>query len=117
MKATYFDVGNYLNSQTVIDLNLVGKPLIIGSIVAEEIREVTKMVMSFPGVDRSLVVNKSNRTALVDAFGNETDDWIGKSIRLHVGKVLFQGALVPSIAVEAITEVQASLPAGKGKKK
>jgi hypothetical protein len=117
MKASDFDVGNYMNAQSAQDLGLVGKDLRIHTVKSETIRGALKMVMSFTTAEKSLVVNKTNRTALVAAFGNETDEWNDRVVRLSIGQVLFQGRMVPSISVQPVTEVQGTITPPKGKKK
>jgi hypothetical protein len=118
MKASEFDVGNYLNAQTAQDLGLVGKDLRIHTVTRETIRGMVKMVMSFTTAEKTLVVNKTNRTALVAAFGGETDDWNDHLVRLQIGQVLFQGRTVPSIVVMPVTETQTGIDeAGKKKGK
>jgi hypothetical protein len=109
MKASEFDVGNYLNAQTAQDLGLIGKDLRIHTVHRETIRGIVKMVMSFTTADKALVVNKSNRTALVEAYGGETDDWNDRVVRLQIGQVLFQGRMVPSIVVVPVTVQQAKM--------
>ena len=114
MKASDFDLGNYLNAATA--KAHVGKELHILTIESEIIRDQAKMVMSFRELgEKGLVVNKTNRTALADAFGDETDAWTGKSVQLRIGQVLFQGRMVPSIQVVPITERQDNM--SKCKKK
>jgi hypothetical protein len=78
------------------------------------------MLMTFTTSEKGLVVNKTNRTALVAAFGNETDDWNDQIVRLSIGQVLFQGRMVPSIVVHPVTETQSGVadqekPRGKKK--
>lgn len=120
MKASEFDVGNYLNAQNAQDLNLIGKDLRIHTVKPETIRGVVKMLMTFTTAEKGLVVNKTNRAALVAAYGNETDEWNDRVVRLHIGQVLFQGRMVPSIVVQPVTETQGAIidadkPRGKKK--
>jgi hypothetical protein len=107
MKASEFDVGSYLNAQIAQDLNLIGKDLRIHTVRRETIRGVVKMLMTFTTAEKGLVVNKTNRAALVAAFGGETDDWNDRVIRLQIGQVMFQGRMVPSIIVQPIAAYQA----------
>jgi len=120
MKASEFDVGSYLNAQTAQGLGLIGKDLRIHTVHRETIRGIVKMLMTFTTAEKGLVVNKTNRAALVAAYGDETDDWNDRVIRLQIGQVMFQGRMVPSIVVQPVTETQGSIidaEKPKGKKK
>ena len=50
-----------------------------------------------------LPLNKTNALALSSAWGPMTDNWIGKQVELRPEKVQFQGAMVDSIRVQAVT--------------
>lgn len=58
-----------------------------------------KLALSFAGKEKKLVLNKTNTGRIADAYGNESDDWSGKTIILYEEKVEFNGALVPAIRV------------------
>lgn len=50
--------------------------------------------------DKQMVCNKTNGTTLGEMFGQETDDWIGKSITLIVQNVDFAGKSTPAIRIK-----------------
>jgi hypothetical protein len=50
--------------------------------------------------DKQMVCNKTNGTTLGEMFGNETDDWLGKSITLIVQNVDFAGKSTPAIRIK-----------------
>jgi hypothetical protein len=50
--------------------------------------------------DKQMVCNKTNGKTLGEMFGNETDDWIGKSITLIVQNVDFAGKSTPAIRIK-----------------
>jgi hypothetical protein len=56
-------------------------------------------------------LNATNRKTLVRAYGNESDLWIGKTIRLFLGAIEYQGADHEAVLVEPI-----SPPVKKAKK-
>jgi hypothetical protein len=58
-----------------------------------------KLVLTLKGLDKPLVLNKTNADILMDAFGDETDGWIGKPLTLLQAKVRFQGKLTPCIRI------------------
>lgn len=75
--------------------------VVIDRIVTEEIGadEQQKPVIYFRGKERGLVLNKTNATNISLAFGDETDQWIGKSVVLFVAWVDYQGRSVQAIRV------------------
>jgi hypothetical protein len=50
-----------------------------------------------------LSLNATNRKMLVRAYGNESDLWIGKTIRLFLGMIEYQGADHEAVLVEPIS--------------
>ncbi|MGH8646294.1 MAG: hypothetical protein ACREX4_18275 [Gammaproteobacteria bacterium] len=61
--------------------------------------EEEKPVVSFLSKDKSLVLNRTNATVLLERYGDDTDHWIGKSIELIVERVSFRGKLVDAIRI------------------
>ena len=66
----------------------------------------TKPVLYFDGGHKGLVLNKTNATAIVEDYGDDTEAWAGREIVLFIQKVTFQGKLMPAIRVR----VQNSAP-------
>lgn len=50
--------------------------------------------------DKQMVCNKTNGTTLGEMFGQETDDWLGKTITLIVQNVDFGGKSTPAIRIK-----------------
>jgi hypothetical protein len=50
-----------------------------------------------------LGLNVTNNLRLMDTYGPDADDWIGKKIELREGEVEYEGKLVKSIMVEPIS--------------
>ena len=98
MKASDFDTSNYLNAKTAGEYN--GKTLTIYEVKAETVRDQRKLTIGFEGVEKALIVNKTNRVALSEAYGDDTDDWVGKSALLLIVMVMFEGKRTPSILLE-----------------
>jgi hypothetical protein len=65
------------------------KPAIVLDLVAASGRPWPKRV----------VLNKGNASELADAYGDDTDHWVGRQIYIWSDKVMFQGRLVPGIKV------------------
>ena len=61
--------------------------------------EVSKYIMAFEGKDKKLVLNKTNANLIAGQHGEETDNWIGKQIKLYEAQVDFGGRTVPAIRV------------------
>ena len=59
-----------------------------------------KLILSFEGTEKELVLNKTNGRAIGAMYGDETDGWIGKQIKLYTAMVDFQGSQVPAIRVQ-----------------
>jgi hypothetical protein len=53
--------------------------------------------------DQILTVNFSNNRILVEAFGPDSDDWIGQRLKLTLGKVSYKGELVDSVIIQPIS--------------
>lgn len=60
-----------------------------------------KIVISFVGKDKSFVCNKTNARAIAKLYGEDTDDWVGKSIGLFRTEVQFGADMVESIRVHS----------------
>ena len=55
-----------------------------------------KWTVTFEEFDKSIVLNKTNLVRLGKALGDDTDDWIGKSVVLYVDDNVQYGAEVVS---------------------
>jgi len=89
--------GTYLKAA---DLQGRRIPVVIERIVVEEIGGDHKPIVYFRGKDRGLVLNKTNANTIAEAFGQETDQWVGATITLFEARVEFQGKRVPAIRVD-----------------
>ena len=73
-----------------------------------------KPVLYFVGKELGLTLNVGNKDTLVEAFGEETDNWNGKQITLFVTKTQFQGKATDGIRIIPPT-VEAPKPAAQAK--
>lgn len=89
--------GNYLKAEDLKG----GTPLVtIESVDMKKFDDGAKLIIKFEGKDKSLVCNSTNASIIEEVTGEkDTDDWVGKTIRLQVKKVEFKGGLVPAIRV------------------
>lgn len=84
-------------------------PFTIAEVRIEEIgrEKQSKPVIYFKDQEKGFVCNKTNCNTIAKALGSrDTDDWLGKTIRLYSTEVQFGDEMVESIRV--------SLKAGKG---
>jgi len=99
----YLGAGDFLNAVKVKELKLENKPLKIAKIEEKEIKEKRKPLMSFEGIEQTLVVNSTNNKILTKDFGtSESTNWIGKEIILQITKITMKGELIDSIQVKAV---------------
>lgn len=75
--------------------------LTIKSVTIEEVgeEEEKKPVVWFEGQDKGLVLNKTNGAMLASDFGINTDDWVGKVVKLVVEKTLYKGKKMDALRV------------------
>lgn len=97
MNANDFETSNYLNAKSAGKYN--GQTLNIYEVTAATINDKRKMLIGFEGVDKQLVVNKTNRLAMQEGYGDDTDAWIGKSVLLSIVLTMFEGKRTPSIMI------------------
>ena len=67
----------------------------------ESLGDDTKPVLYFVGKEKGIVLNKTNATAIMAAYGEDTDDWRDQEIVLFSAMVTFQGKTQPAIRVRA----------------
>jgi len=83
------------------DLNDQAVVVTIEKIRMEEIGDQEeKPVVYFSGRNKGLVLNKTNATTIAGIHGQDTDDWVGKSISLFPTQTEFQGRAVECIRVK-----------------
>lgn len=68
-----------------------------------------KLVVIFVGAKKSLVLNKTNASTLVSAFGDDTDAWVGRQVELFTVPVNFNGKTFDGVRVRAAAEVTTAL--------
>lgn len=81
----------------------------IKDVIVEEIGTDRKMVMYFVGKDKGMVANKTNAHAIGEAYGEDTDQWIGQPIEIFSMKVEFNGRMVDGLRVRVPSKRQASV--------
>ena len=84
------------------DVSETPKPFTITGAEIEEVGrdKEERLVLYFKGQDKGMVVNKTNANTIAKALGSkETDEWIGKTIRLYSTEVQFGDEMVEAIRV------------------
>jgi hypothetical protein len=99
MKRTDAFPGNYLKAQHCIDggdmlLTITGVTM---EAIGDDKRE--KPVVSFKEDERGLVLNATNWDTIADAYGDDSDDWTGKTVQLYATKTSFGSKRVDCIRV------------------
>lgn len=86
--------GEYLKAE---DLSGKQVKVTITSIGVEDLGGRERIVLGFEGKSKKLAVNKTNATAMAEAWGDETDGWRGQTMALSTAPVMFQGKRVMGI--------------------
>lgn len=71
--------------------------LVIKDVANEEIGGDHKLVIYFEKTDKGVVLNKTNATAIAQAYGNETDKWRGQAAEVFPSMTMFNGQNVACI--------------------
>ena len=58
-----------------------------------------KLTLTFEGEKKKLVINRTNFDVIAEAFGDDTDNWLGETIQLYADKTRFGGKVVPCVRV------------------
>jgi hypothetical protein len=88
----------------------------VNAVIEEDVGQppTAKLVCYFRGIERGLVLNKTNAGTLAGLFGDDTDSWRGKLIDLYETETSYQGRQVAAIRVRAAKARPAAVkPAAK----
>lgn len=108
MKGSELFPGKYLRHE---DLGTSRPVVTIKKVTVETVGDDQKPVLYFAGKEKGLVCNKTNWNMVVELTGeDDSDNWVGKKIRLYVAKVDFQGKRVPAIRITGTDEVVEEAP-------
>lgn len=62
-----------------------------------------KLILFFEGIEKGLVLNRTNFEKLAEAYGTETDLWIGKKIELYTALVSYKKKEVPALRLRILS--------------
>lgn len=75
--------------------------VVMAHVEMKDIGDDHKPVLHFKGMEKGLVLNKTNANNIAAEYGDDMDDWMGKEIILFTAWVDFQGKSVEAIRVRA----------------
>ena len=78
------------------------KVFTIAEIKLEKLRDKDKYVLYFQEDTIGLPLNVTNLKALINAYGNDTDNWIGKKVRLKTATIIFNAQQKNTIIIEPL---------------
>jgi len=84
----------------------------IADVKYEQVGDEKRFCLYFDGHHKALSLNRSNLTALVGLFGDETDRWLGQRIELYAVATSYQGKPVRGIRLRPAPQRQAEIPPG-----
>jgi hypothetical protein len=77
--------------------------LIMSRVDREKIGEDSRPVLYFKGIEKGLVLNKTNSFKIKETYGDDTEEWAGQPIILFAIMTDFRGETVQGIRVRAPT--------------
>lgn len=93
----------FLNGSNIGELEL--KPLTIEKTEVEKLgsegNQKNKLILTLKETDKLLALNKTNTATLVKKFGEETENWKGKTITIVKVQVNYQNQIRDSLQVRA----------------
>ena len=104
MDATQFGLRNFLSVEDV--KNAPSNEWVITNVTSvtvqykdKEPQDRLQILVDNGKMSKMWTLNRSNVDNLIKLFGKETDQWIGKKIKLGIVKVMVSGAMKDSIMV------------------
>ena len=98
MKASAAFPSTYLKAADLDGKNMLLK---MERVDMEKVGEDSKPILFFMGLDKGLVLNRTNTAKIVQSYGDEMDDWSGQEIVLFPAMVDFKGETVEAIRCRA----------------
>jgi hypothetical protein len=98
------DINQFFQSNYLKSSDLQGRRVdtAIEEVKLEKIRDEAKPVCYFEGMEKGLVLNKTNSVMITAIAGtSDTERWSKLEVTLYPTKVSFEGRIVDSIRIEA----------------
>jgi hypothetical protein len=106
MRATEMKRDDLFPSKYLKASDLGGKPIVveIATTGVEDLKDISgktnsKLVVTFKGRKKSLVMNRTNYDAVADLHGEETNNWPGKLVELYPTKTSMGGKTMDCIRI------------------
>ena len=97
----FFSSGKYLKSADITQptlFEIAGTR--VHSFKNDDGSEDSKLICSFVGSEKEMVLNKTNSSMIAYAYGSDTDGWLGAKVILCVKPVEFKGSVVDGLRIE-----------------
>jgi hypothetical protein len=59
-----------------------------------------KAVLHFENAEQSVVLNQPRLAVMIEAFGPNSENWVGRTILIRRGSTTYSGKIVPAIVIE-----------------
>ena len=82
------------------DLNGNQVSVVMSHVTMEDVGDDIKPVLYVDGSEKGIVLNKTNGSAIADAYGDDTDSWHGRTIILFEAQVTFNNKTAGAIRVK-----------------
>jgi hypothetical protein len=73
----------------------------------------TKFILSFPTLDKEMVLNATNKNALADVLGLNPADWIGAEIGLYTEPTVMGGKATRGLRLRVLNKPTGTAPVSK----
>ena len=93
-----FKTAKYLSAKEAGEYN--GKKFTIDTAFPAMIQESEKLCVRLKGIEQPIALNQTNLALISSAYGDDTENWINKSVTLVITSVLFNGEMKPSIQLQ-----------------
>jgi hypothetical protein len=70
----------------------------------------SKLILAFTTVDKEMVLNTTNKNALVDELGKRPGDWIGAEIGIYTEPTMFAGKPTKGLRLQVLKKPAAAAP-------
>ena len=109
VKDLYHGKGDTLKAE---DLQGKAVKAIVSNTEIREFDNGNKVLLSFTGKEKKLVLNKTNADVIADAYGDEEEAWVDREIIMYPTVTDFGGKTVPCIRVriEAVVVDDSEVP-------
>jgi hypothetical protein len=73
----------------------------------------TKFILAFTTIDKEMVLNTTNKNALVDALGKPPAGWIGAEVGIYTEPTVYAGKPTRGLRLRVLNKPSGTAPAAK----